>query len=198
MTVLHYSYWCACMLQPLEAINNYEFWKAMIFQIFWISYRDFLAALYTGQVPRLKELDHAVNHLARHAAWLPSANGWFFMHDLKRSKLWFKFPWVCDCVDLVACITLCTKYLMLFGASQWHTEPGINKSVLSLIPRLSTWRCPLPSSDASGRYWSIAISRYVAPTAVNRYLPPAPKMQHISCMWRGCSYRSAGQTDTVR
>jgi len=122
----------------------------------------------------------------------------FFMHDLKRSKLWFKFPWVCDCVDLVACITLCTKYLMLFGANQWHTEPGINKSVLSLIPRLSTWRCPLPSSGASGRYWSIAISRYVAPTAVNRYLPPAPKTQHTSCMWRGCSYRSAGQTDTVR
>ena len=48
-----------------------------------------------------------------------------------------------------------------------------HNSVLSLVPRLSTWRYPQPQL---GRLQLSVDSRYAAPAAVDRYLLPAPEL----------------------
>ena len=77
----------------------------------------------------------------------------------------------------------------------WINWPEIIKSVLSVVPRLSTWRGPQPQL---GRLqMSIHSRRYAAPAAVDRYLLHAPELRSTpATCW--CYCRSTGQTDRHR
>ena len=63
--------------------------------------------------------------------------------------------------------------------------------MLSLAPRLSTWRYPQPQL---GRLQMPIDSRYAAPAAVNRYLLPAATLSSKPAV-RRCCCRSTGQTE---
>ena len=67
-----------------------------------------------------------------------------------------------------------------------------NKSASTLVPRTAAWRCPLCARVLA------ADSRHAAPAAVDRYLPPAPELQHTNCTSRLLSIdETDGETDTV-
>jgi len=58
--------------------------------------------------------------------------------------------------------------------TRW-TMQKTNMFVLSLVPRISTRRCPLRATISID-------SRYAAPAAINRHLLPMPRLQQTSCM----------------